>query len=825
MEQNTARTTDGNSPVKLRLISGQQPKMNLDNQLHVIFALDEGVCLSVNHLQYAFSFGGLLVVNPYSPYAFLCGQDSMAYEISIAKSVLEIAGWDANKKVSCYVKDDAPGEDGGYNGIRTSFAKIFKAIIQSPLDKDQYLPETLRLLRALSAWQIDANDNGVRQSGEARERTESILLHIQQHWHERIAVEQIAERFYISTGYMARLFKRNLGMTVTDYLSAVRLQHAAEELRRSDSLVTEVAYANGFASVNAFIKQFREKYGQTPRQYRMNMSAAQVGMAAHDGESSAQDRIARLLEYAADEEHAEEPAALSDEIRLIRADISADGVALRHTWRRLMNVFYASDVLLAPVQTQISKAQKDIGFEYIRFHGILDDDMFLYHENERGEPYLDFSLVDMLLDFIVSQNLKLYMELSYMPRALAKRKKVLTNRITYLSMYADEDKWRFLIRGLIEHCIKRYGRQQVLTWRFATFAYELVSFGMLDSQEFMRLYSVTCGEVKSVDARLQFGGPGLFGSQVSKGRELPEFLSYARIHGCLPDFFTILCYPYGSIDEDAEFWNYLLSQASAPSVLSRDTHYTRSVLQSCRETLAPYGLDRMPIWVEEWNSTMWQKDLAGDTCYKAAWLAQNICDTYDGADAFGYWLLTDFFEDRFDFGGVFHGGYGLFTYNSIPKSGYLAMCLARGLGDEKLASGDGWMVARGEGEIEILLSHYCHYDNLYCLRYQRLTDPKKAYDVFVKHGHMEYSVHLTGMKPGRYSIRRRSISPEHGSAFDNWIRIDAQPDPLEEEREYLARSACPDDRFETAEVGAEYHFKCRLEPHEVQFITIKRMNR
>lgn len=70
--------------------------------------------------------------------------------------------------------------------------------------------------------------------------------------------------------------------------------------------------------------------------------------------------------------------------------------------------------------------------------------------------------------------------------------------------------------------------------------------------------------------------------------------------------------------------------------------------------------------IEEWSSTLWQRDLSSDTCYKAAWLTKNILKNCENVDMMGYWLLTDFIDEWMVPGGVFHGGYGLFTTNGIP---------------------------------------------------------------------------------------------------------------------------------------------------------------
>ncbi len=68
-------------------------------------------------------------------------------------------------------------------------------------------------------------------------------------------------------------------------------------------------------------------------------------------------------------------------------------------------------------------------------------------------------------------------------------------------------------------------------------------------------------------------------------------------------------------------------------------------------------------------------------------------------------LLTDFLDEWLVPGGVFHGGYGLFTINGIPKAGYQALRMLGRIGERKIASGEGWFVSRTENTIQVYLYH------------------------------------------------------------------------------------------------------------------------
>ena len=66
----------------------------------------------------------------------------------------------------------------------------------------------------------------------------------------------------------------------------------------------------------------------------------------------------------------------------------------------------ANEGLRADWQEQLKMVQKEIGFRYIRFHGIFHDDMAIYDEDENGNPQFYFGYFDKLFDFLKSVDLK-----------------------------------------------------------------------------------------------------------------------------------------------------------------------------------------------------------------------------------------------------------------------------------------------------------------------------------------------------------------------------------------------------------------------------------
>ena len=126
-------------------------------------------------------------------------------------------------------------------------------------------------------------------------------------------------------------------------------------------------------------------------------------------------------------------------------------------WERILNIGYAREGLLAEVQNQIRRAQAEVGFTYFRCHGLLDGDMYIYREDEGGNPYYTFSNMDALFDFVTELGLTPIVELGFMPEQLAKEQRRIFDRPSVISGCAQPEKWKDLICAVVEHLAARYG--------------------------------------------------------------------------------------------------------------------------------------------------------------------------------------------------------------------------------------------------------------------------------------------------------------------------------------------------------------------------------
>lgn len=98
-----------------------------------------------------------------------------------------------------------------------------------------------------------------------------VLIHIEAHLDEPMALEKLAKIARISPFHFHRLFRAYTGETCLEYMQRLRLQRAEEKLRYTDSSITSIALDVGYETSSSFGKMFQQIMGRSPREYRNAM--------------------------------------------------------------------------------------------------------------------------------------------------------------------------------------------------------------------------------------------------------------------------------------------------------------------------------------------------------------------------------------------------------------------------------------------------------------------------------------------------------------------------------------------------------------------------
>lgn len=383
--------------------------------------------------------------------------------------------------------------------------------------------------------------------------------------------------------------------------------------------------------------------------------------------------------------------------RRIALDMNAVQGPLDTSFKECVGAGRANEGLRADWQDQLREAKRDCGFKYIRMHGLLCDDMGVYREDAKGNPIYNWQYIDRLYDFLLSIDMKPFVELSFMPDALASGDKTIfwwKGNVTPPKSY---DKWAGLIRHLVAHFQERYGHDEVKTWYFEVWNEPDLhdAFWTGTKEDYFKLYTVTAKAIKSVSPDYRVGGPATAIGQWDK-----SFIAYCFSNNVPLDFISTHCYGVKS--------GYLDATGQRGTVIDSDPNSVIGRMVGERKMIDGSPMPDLPLHFTEWNSSYAPTDFMHDTYQQAAFILSKIKGAYRSVNSMSYWTFTDIFEEAGPRATPFHGGFGLINYEDLKKPAFYAFKFLNELGPTELVNNDpaSWVCKNADNSMQILFWNY-----------------------------------------------------------------------------------------------------------------------
>lgn len=111
-------------------------------------------------------------------------------------------------------------------------------------------------------------------SGHGNRTIRELISYVNEHYTEKLSLEDAADYVGFSREYFCRFFKQHMGLTFLRYLNEVRISHAGRLLSSTDLSISEIMNTCGFTNQTIFNRLFKEIYGMTPRQARKTLSVS-----------------------------------------------------------------------------------------------------------------------------------------------------------------------------------------------------------------------------------------------------------------------------------------------------------------------------------------------------------------------------------------------------------------------------------------------------------------------------------------------------------------------------------------------------------------------
>lgn len=384
-------------------------------------------------------------------------------------------------------------------------------------------------------------------------------------------------------------------------------------------------------------------------------------------------------------------------------------------WQFCVGSCHASTLLRADALAILKRVHDELGIKRVRFHGTFNDDMGtlcnfpMVFGMPIGEHIIEtnFYKIGVLYDNLLAIGMKPFVEISFMPELLAENP---TRSFVYGSIHSlpkDMNKWCEYIKKYLAYLFHRYGEEEVCSWYFEVWNEPdlATTFFKGSKNSYLDFYAATARAIKEFCPKLKVGGPAS-----SASRWIDEFIAFCEENDAPVDFVSTHQYlgePFLGVSEEEAHKTYEELEAEkeknkeaeekriaflkqALEKIPEDMSFLEAlhtVLGGGDGTEKDYDVNLLPqnakivkeqakglpVYYTEWNLSASFGARGQDMRKVAAYDMKTSLAIEDIVDGNSIWCYSDIFEELHQFKEPFHGGYGMITYNGIPKPVFYGM--------------------------------------------------------------------------------------------------------------------------------------------------------
>ncbi|MCI6019551.1 MAG: helix-turn-helix domain-containing protein [Clostridiales bacterium] len=669
--------------------------------------------------------------------------------------------------------------------------------------------------------QLDKNDS----NDYILTRIRMILDYLNNHYSEKISLGSLADYLNIHPQYLSAFFKKHFRMNFVDYLNNLRTTKALNMLAATDKSITDIALDCGFSNYKTFTAAFKKINEVTPSEYRKTLTTHANKKSNSEIQNHSKAYYSYFLRFWQKDVNIKNNQRKFQNHMSLRFSLNQP---LRNIKKNTQQHFYSAGhmslLMRQDIRNQIISAKKDLHIEGLRIRNIFSDDLYVYDEDENKKPILCWQYIDNIFDFLLSNGIKPFPEIGYVPGALASKKQFIGWRNhPNVSFPKSLKKWSILITGFIRHLIDRYGIREVRSWHFDFWTAPNLQvnegYWQESKENFFLLYRVTYISIKNADEEIQFGTPNF--SLPSGIDWYEDFFDYCSKYDLYPSYVSTHLY---SCNDNYDFGHntFVASLNADMTMLKYEKDTMIYMVRLLKSIMKKHNSDHLPLVASDWNNTYFSRDLTRDTCFMAPYIIYNTLQTMGEVDLMSFHSLSDIHEVFSPNGKLFNGGPGLMDINGCKKASYYAFTMLDKLGPDIIEKGDNYILTRSERGYQLLLFNYVYYDSLYTANQTSLLTYDQRYNIYE---HVEdLMIHLfMELTPGNYTIKRSDLNRESGSIYDLWQKIGVPQTPDMTIIEYMNNRCLPDITYSRQEIEQALMLDISIPAHGVVLLEIERI--
>jgi xylan 1,4-beta-xylosidase len=392
-------------------------------------------------------------------------------------------------------------------------------------------------------------------------------------------------------------------------------------------------------------------------------------------------------------------------------------------------------------------------FQYLRCHGIFNEEMHIVTRHADNSLTFDWTHVDRFIDQLAAVKLRPFVECGFIPDALASGTKTIFYWKGNVTPPKHPEEWAQLIHTFAQHEISKRGLEEVRQWYFEVWNEpNLQGFWTGGKDGYFQLYATTARTLKLADSNLRVGGPATAGMGW-----IPELLAYCKDHSVPIDFVSSHSYAAteGFLDESGKGGTTLVT---TPQTLVAEFTQARRDIQNS-------SFPHLSLFISEWGPSYSPRDPIHDSYVCAPFILEKLRQCEKIVDGMSYWTFSDQFEEPGPPQDPFHGGFGLMNVDGLRKPGFFAYQFLTDLYDAEIPVASPRVIATTNGsDVRVLIWDYSPP------KADKPNNPFYARDLPAS-DLPAISLSFSGLTPGTYTVSRVGTGRHRNDVYAAYLAI------------------------------------------------------
>lgn len=791
--------------IRLRVYSSAEEREHFHQDIELLFMLEGNMDVECGGQVSCMEAGDILVINANKKHCLKPRGEVLYAQLMIEYNMVSDVLDNMNVIYWC---DSTKDENNKYDELRS----ILKHLLNHQLSKGStadfgHIALSYRVMDYLSMYfLVQTSDREINEEDEKfDDRIQQINNYIRSNYSQPINLKDLADRLYLSNGYLSRFFKRNYGMSFVEYLTNVRLFHAVDDLLYTNTPVTRIAYDNGFSSVAVFNKAFKKTYGETPSVFRKNRKSLSEAEENPIPDKELEKRLENYL-------MASGPAA-EEKTELVCEDTwSVSGSKpLINYWGNMINIGAAADLLRSEIREHVMLLHEALKFSYVRFWNIFSREMLIDMEQENGE--YNFTKLDSIIDFLLQLGIRPHIDFGMKPRIIMYNVQKMELEGTRDIAFFEYEKWDRITNAIMRHLTHRYGSSEIDRWRLELWFNENKWDEPGAFEQYFGLFEILYKNAHKYSEHVKVGGCGIRLDYQEEMRK--TFYDQWMKRPVKPDFLSIIFYSYDRGEEKKDIY----AKRSSDNELMMHRFYKE------KNILKKSEAGDIPLYITEWNLTASARNFINDSCFKGAYIIKNILDVYGDVDDMGYFLGSDRTSEFYDSGELLYGGTGVISKDGIFKPAGFGLEFLNRLYPYYVGKGANYLISTDRHHSYGIV---CHNQRPLGFHYYYTKEDEvqkeHLWKYFDDHDNIEIRLKLTDMKDGDYKVKFYRISVKNGNMLEIWKDMGYEKELSRNDIKYFRRMCEPKLTIQNFKVsGGELELSIPMQANEIAFIRVRLM--